>query len=265
MSARQTGSPIKGGNAAARGQRLHDKVSPSQLADDTRGIGDNNPPAFDAYSMALDDAYSTAKDFLDGSPIENQGQADSVGLIVSEVKRIKRDADAARAEEKAPHLVACKTVDDKWRPLTDRADTIIKAASVPLSAFLTKLAAEQREAELQAREEAAQKAQEAIAAQRASEGSVEAVEAAKALQRDADDAARDAKRAGKVKAHVAGHGRAIGLTSFKVATVTDRRLLLNHIARNDPDALTAFLEEYARKALPMQLPGVTVTTEQKVA
>ncbi len=228
-------------------------------------IGANNPPAFDSYSMALDDAYDTARDFLDGKPIENQGQADRIGTIVSEVKRIKKDADAARADEKAPHLQACREVDGKWKPLTDRADTILKAAQAPLTAYLNKLAEEQRAAETKAREEAARKAQEALEASRAAEGSVEAVEHAKALQKEADAAAKDARRAGKVKAHVAGMDRAIGLRTYTTATVTDHRALLLWIANNDEAGLFAWLEEYATKALPAQLPGVTINTERKVA
>lgn len=232
---------------------------------DRLAIGGNSPPAFDAYSMALEDAYSTAKDYLDGQPLENQGQADAVGRIVSEVKRIKRDAEAARAEEKAPYLQACRDVDGKWKPLTDRADTIIKAAQAPLTAYLNALAEEQRQAELKAREEAAVRAQEALQAQREAEGSVEAVERAKALQKEADAAAKDAAKLGKAKAHVEGVDRAIGLRTYTVATVTDHRALLEHVMRHDPEPLKAWLEEYARRALPMQLPGVEVSTERKVA
>lgn len=227
--------------------------------------GHNNPPAFDAFSMALDEAYDTAKDFLDGAPIETQGQADAVGKIVSEVKRIKKDADEARKAEKEPHLEAGRAVDAKWKPLAERADTIIKAAQQPLTAYLSKLAEEQRAAENKAREEAAKKAQEAIEATRAAQGSVEAIEHAKELEREADKAAREAAKAGKVKAHVAGMDRAIGLRTYQVAEVTDRRALLEYVMKNDADALTAWLEEYARKALPLQLPGVTIRTERRVA
>jgi hypothetical protein len=232
---------------------------------DAPTIGHNNPPAFDAYSMALDDAYSTAKDFLDGKPIETQGEADAVGRIVAEVKRIKKDADAARADEKAPHLQASRAVDAKWKPLEERADTILRAANAPLTAYLTKLAAEQAEAERIAREEAAAKAQEAIAAQREASGSIDAVERAKALQDEADKAAKAAAKLGKAKAHVAGMDRAIGLRTYQVATVTDRKALLQHIMRHDPEPLREWLAEYARKALPMQLPGVEISTERKVA
>lgn len=233
----------------------------------TPGVGHNQPPAIEAFSMALDDAYSTAKDFLDGAPIENQGQADAVGRILSEVKKLRKDADAARADEKAPHLAATRAVDAKWKPLLDRCDAVEKAAKAPLTAYLNKLAEEQREAERKAREEAERKAQEAIAAQRAAatSGDLSAVEEADARQEAADKAAKEAAAAAKVKAHVSGVDRAVGLRTYKVATVVDRKKLLEWVMWNDAPALTAWLEEYARKALPAELPGVQVTTERKVA
>jgi hypothetical protein len=227
-------------------------------------IGHNNPPAFDAFSLALDDAYDTAKDFLDGAPIENQGQADAVGRIVGEVKKIKKDADEARKDEKRPHDEAAAAVQAKWKPLLDRAETILAAAQKPLTAYLNKLAEEQREAERIAREEAARKAQEAIEASRQAEG-LDAIERARELEKEADKAAKEAARSGKAKAHVTGADRAIGLRTYKVATVEDYPALLRHIKQTDPGALRAWLDEYARKALPMQLPGVNVTTERKVA
>lgn len=236
------------------------------MTDAPAPIGHNAPPKLDAYSMALDDAYTTAKDFLDGKPIENQGQADAVGRIVGEVKKLKKDADDARAEEKRPHDEAAKAVQAKWKPLLERAETIIKAAQKPLSDYLNKLAAEQREAEEKAREEAARKAQEAVEASRAAEGSIEAVEHARALEKDADKAQREAAKLGKQKAHVTGMDRAIGLRTYKVATVTDRKAALLWIAKHDPEALEQFVIGYANAHAPTRpMDGVEVTVERKVA
>lgn len=232
---------------------------------DRLAMGANNPPAIDAFSMALDDAYATAKDFLDGQPIENQGQADAIGLIVSEVKKLRKDMDAARAEEKRPHDEAAKAVQAKWKPNLERADTIVEAAQRPLTTYLAKLAAQQAEAERLAREVADRLTQEAIAASRQA-NSMDDLERVKDLQKTADRAAKDAKRAGNAKAHVAGMDRAIGLRSYKVATVTDRRAALNWIAKNDPDALAAFVEEYAnRHAATRPMDGVVVALERRVA
>ena len=233
---------------------------------DRHGIGGNQPPANEAFSLALEDAYATAKDFLDGSELETKGQADAVGRIISEVKKIKKDAETARKAEKEPHLEAGRAVDAKWKPLADRADTIIKAAQAPLTAYLNKLAAQQAEEQRKAREEADRKAQEAIEAQRASAGNVEAIEKAETLQREADLAAKEAAKASKAKAHVAGVDRAVGLRTYKVVTVTDRRAALNWIAKHNPEALTAFVEDYARRHAPTRpMDGVTVNEERRVA
>lgn len=228
-------------------------------------IGHNNPPRHEAFAMALDEVRLEAGNFLDGAPIENQGQADKIGVIVSTAKRIKKDADAARKEDKEPHLEAGRKVDADYKPVLDTADDIIKAAQKPLTDYLNKLAAEQREAEAKAREEAARKAQEAIEASRAAEGSVEAVERARELEKEADKAAKEAAKAGKAKAHVAGMDRAIGLRTYQIAEVTDYAALLKFIKQTNPDALKEWLDEYARKALPSQLPGVTVRSERRVA
>lgn len=235
---------------------------------DRLGIGGNAPPPFEAFSMALDDIYSEAGNFLDGAAIENQGQADAVGVILSSVKKIRKDADAARAEEKRPHMDAAKAVDTQWRPLLDRCDTIETAAKAPLTAYLNKLAERQREVERIAREEAARKAQEAIQAERESRGNLAAVEGVKALQRAADAAAKDAAKAGKVKPHVAGADRAIGMRTYWTGTITDRRELLKWIMHSDAAALSAFMDEYVRKAVAdgtRWLPGVTIEQERRVA
>lgn len=232
---------------------------------DRHGIGGNEPPAFEAYMMALDDAYSTAQDFLDGSALENDGQADAVGKILSEVKKIKKDANAERIEEKRPHDDAGKAVQAKWKPLLERADTILAAAQKPLTAYLNQKAAKQAEEARKAREEAERKAQKAIAAERQAE-SMDDLEKARAAQEEADQAARDAKRASKAKAHVAGVDRAVGLRTYKVVTVTDHRKALLWIAARDKSALDAFIDDYARRNAPTRpMDGVEVTEEKRVA
>jgi hypothetical protein len=233
----------------------------------TPGPGHNMPPPFEAFSMELDEVFATATDFLDGAAIETQGQAEAIGIILANAKRIKRDADKARTDEKAPHLEAGKAVDAKWKPLAERCDAIVATAGKPLTAYLAKVEAEQREQARIAREEAARAEQAAIEAQRAAGDSLAAVEAAQALQRDAEEAAKLAAKADKAKAHVAGEGRAIGLRTSWAGTVTDRRALLEHIMRTDPETLTDWLAEYARKAVARgvrAMPGVLIEQERKV-
>ncbi len=230
------------------------------------GVGHNMPPRHEAFAMALEEMRLEAGNFLDGAPVETQGQADAIGKIISTAKKIRKDADAARKEDKEPHLEAGRAVDTNYKPVIDTCDTIVTAAQKPLTVYLTKLAAEQAEAERKARMEADRLAQEAIAAQRASEGNVEAIERAKGLQAEADEAEKLAKRAGKAKAHVAGVDRAVGLRTYNVVTVTDRRAALLWIAKHDEAALDAFVAEYARRnGCARMIDGVTVTEERRVA
>lgn len=215
--------------------------------------------------MALDDAYATAKDFLDGAAIETQGQADAVGRIVSEAKKLRKDADAARADEKRPHDDAGKEVQAKWKPLLERADTIIQAAQRPLTTYLAKLAAQQAETERLARVEADRLAQEAIAAAQCVV-SMDDLERVKLLEKEADKAAKTATRAGNAKAHVAGVDRAIGLRSYKVVQVLDMRAALKWLFAHDPAAVQAFIVEYAERHAPTRpMDGVSVEIERRVA
>jgi hypothetical protein len=228
-------------------------------------IGHNNPPRHEAFAMALEDVRLEAGNFLDGAPVETQDQADAIGVIMASARDIKRDADAARKEDKQPHLDAGRKVDADYKPVLQTADDIIKAAQAPLAVFLAK---EQRAKELAAqkeREEAERMAAEALKAERAAVGDVEAIEAARAKQEEADKAQKTASRVAKAPVKVAGSGRSISLRTKQVAVVQDYRELLLYVAKNDKPALDAFLDEYARKALPSKLPGVEIVTERSVA
>lgn len=228
----------------------------------------DNMTRAEAFSLSLEDVRMTASDFLDGKPIENKGQADKIGIIVSRARTLKADAEKARKEEKAPLLEACAAKDAEWRPITDAADDIIKAAQKPLTAWMEAEAARQRKEAEEARQAALQAQQQALEAQRASEGNVDATEAARKLQKDADRATREAAKLEKAKPNVAGENRAIGLRTYWTHEIADRRELLNWVAKNDAAALTAFLDEYARKAVASGvrwLPGVNITEERRVA
>lgn len=231
---------------------------------DRHGIGGNNPPRPIAFAAALEDVRLEAGNWLDGAAVENQQQADAIGVILSRARQIKKDADAARKEDKEPHLAAGRAVDASYKPVIDQADTIMQAAQKPLTAWLVAEQERQRREAAEARQREQEAQQRALEAQRAAD-SLEALEAAQALQREADASSKLANRADKAKANAAGEGRAVGLRSYQVAVITDRRALLNHVAKEDPEALTAWLQEYARKALPRALPGVTIETERRAA
>lgn len=228
-------------------------------------VGHNNPPRHEAFAMALDEVRLEAGNFLDGGPVETQEQADAVGVILGQARDIKRDADKARKEDKQPHLDAGRKVDADYKAVLQQADDIIRAAQQPLAAYLAKIEREQELSAKKAREEAERKAQEALEAERASAGNVEAVETARAKQSEAEKAQKAATRAERARPNVAGSSRAIGLRTRQIAVVEDYRELLLYVAKTDKPALDAFLEDYARKALPSKLPGVRIETERSAA
>src|SRR6187551_2387581 len=124
-------------------------------------IGHNNPPPFEAFSLDVDDLFATAKDFLDGQPIETEGQAESVAAILDHARKTWKAADEQRKVEKRPHDDAAQAVQDQWNPLLARVkkvETVAKAAS---GAWLVKLDNEQRAAAAAAQAEADRLAQAA--------------------------------------------------------------------------------------------------------
>lgn len=232
--------------------------------------GHNAPPPFEAYSLHIEELIENAKQFLDGEPIANQGQADEVGKLLDMIRTAKKDADKERAAEKKPHDDAGKAVQARWKPLLDRCDIAADTAKKALVPWLEKLEAEQRAAAAKAREEAEAARLAALEAERAAKASVdlEAAERAEQARKDADIAQAQANRADKAKAHAAGGNRAIGLRSYWTAEITDRRELLAHYMRTRPADLEAWLQDQANKDVHAgirHIPGVVVKEERRAA
>lgn len=237
------------------------------MSDSRTAIGGNNPPPEMAFSLSIDDLYEEAKNFIDGTAIETQGQADTIGVIVSSLKKIRKDADAARAEEKRPYDDAAKAVQSKWKPLLDKADRAVTAAQKPLTDYLLRLERE-RQQEAQRLAEEARKAEEQAQTAMQNIASLDDAERAEELVKEADKLAKVAKRTDKAKSHVAGMDRAIGLRTYWTATVTDYSALLRYMKEARPDDLKAMLRDYVDaqvRAGSRHLPGVLIEQERKVA
>lgn len=227
----------------------------------------NNPPPEASFSMAIDDLYEEAKNFIDGTPVETQGQADAIGKIVSELKQIRKAADSARTDEKRPHDDAAKAVQAKWKPLLDKADRAIDAAGKPLTAFLVRLENERRAEAQRLADEAAKAAQQAQEAHR-NVASLDDAERADELAKEAVKLEKAARRTDKAKSNVAGVNRAIGLRTYWKATVTDFGALLRYMKEARPDDLKALLSDYAisqMNAGARQIPGVLIEQEKRAA
>lgn len=220
-----------------------------------------------AFSMAVDDLYAEAANFVDGAPVETQGQADALAKIITDAKAIRKDADAARKVEKQPHDDAGKAVQAKWVPVLTKADDVIAAVQKPLTAWLQAQEVEQQRIAAEARAEADRLAAEAVAAARTS-GSLESLTATRELQDAAVKAGKRAKFTEKAKTHVQGGGRAIGLRTYWEASLTDSAAALKWARETHPEQLREFLRELAGKAVnagAREIPGFTIDQQRKVA
>lgn len=217
--------------------------------------GHNKPPPFDAWSMHIEDLFALVSDSTAGGKVETDEQEAALDGLLDDFRKARKEADAERAAEKKPHDDAAAAIQTKWKPLLTKCD----AATAEIKGLLTPY----RTARQAAKDEAARKArEEAEAAQKAAQATLqqsEDLEARFAAEEQLKQASKLAAVANKIDRS------ATGLRTYQIADVTDYPMLLKHVKAHDPDALRAWLDEYARKALPSQLPGVTIRTEKRAA
>jgi hypothetical protein len=226
-----------------------------------------NAPADPAVLFAeeIDDLLLEARNYLDGEPIANDDQATAVSSLLNRLRRVSKDADAARAEEKKPHDLAAKAVQQKWKPLLDKADLAASTAKQALAPWLRAVEDRQRAEADRAAMEAARLAQEAAAVHRAAAGNLQATEDAERLLEAADAARKDAAKADKAKAHATGGERAIGLVDVFTPEMVDPVEALKHYRTRNPLGLKAWLLDQAKADVRCGLrdiPGFTINHER---
>jgi len=221
-------------------------------------IGGNNPPdPIDQINTAHDAERSEAEAWLDGTRVENEGQMKAVDVLRKAARQWRIALETGQKSEAAPLHDAWKAALDRWKPTIEDAKRIEKGLVALNDEFKRNLAAERAEAERAARVAAETKAREAReAALKADTANIDAQRVAAQKQADAEAAqiaAAKASKANNVK----------GLRTVTKYEVTDHRALINWIAKNDRDAMTAFIEEYARKNhARVNADGVKVWTEK---
>lgn len=244
------------------------------MADGSTHIPNATP--FDLIAEDASDFLTEARNWCDGSGIEDQAQADAVSRLIDHGRKLAKAAEEARKEENKPHDEAKAAVQAKFAPLfadpkTKTPGQVFKAMDAlkaTLAPYLRKLEEEKREAERAAREEADRKAREAAEAMRAANAAdMEAREAAEAKMQEAEGAARLAKAAAKDKAHATGGDRALGLRSRWVATLEDPKEAAAYFWRLNADAFNALLQKLADDEVrggKRSIPGFTVTEERSL-
>lgn len=222
--------------------------------------------------------------------IQDQETADALSGFLKQVTLLRSDADAARKNEKQPHLDAARAVDEKWNPLIKRADKTKELLEPRLKAWLQKKRREQEEEARRQREEAERKRREAEEAQRKAEELVRAAEAGQLsdttdvignIQR-AEEAAREAAAAEKAAKEAAaakvlaggqytvnGRKKSTSLRTHTVISVTDLKACAAYLVKIKAPEIIEACEKAARRlhrANPeAPIPGTTVTTEERLA
>lgn len=244
------------------------------MADDANprvALGDNHPPvedAFPAFHLHIGDLFDEAKNFLDGEGIKSEAEAEAVSRLMDMVRTAARDADGARVKEKKPHDDAAKLVQQKWKPLLDRADLAIDTCKKVLASWLLKQDAEQRAAAENARVAAARAAEAARQAMRKTDVTdLAAREAAEALTREAKQAEADASRAEKRRPQATGGVRATTLRTSYRPELVDPKAALVHYVETNPAAIKACMQALAEadiRAGKRAIPGFSVHEERSV-
>lgn len=201
----------------------------------------NNPPdPIDEALAPFGDTISEAEGWLDGSPVENEGQMKAVDNLIKGMKAARKAVEAAEESEAKPIYDQWKAAKERYKPTLTDLDRIVKGLVAAVDMFKRKLAAEKeakrKEAERLAWEET-RKAQEA--ARLADATDIEATRAAAA--------AMDAAEAAQKAAQAAGKDIVKGLRTITRHEVEDHKAALHWIAANDREAVTAFIEAYAAK------------------
>jgi hypothetical protein len=204
-------------------------------------IGDNCPPdPIDEAIAPFSDAISEAENWLDGQPVESEDQMKAVDGLLKLVKAAKKAVSDAEESEAKPIYDQWKAAKARFAPTITDLERIAKGLVSIVDVFKRKLAAEKAEAARLAQEEMRRKAREAEAASRvANAGDIEAQRAMAVKQAEFD--------AAKAAASAAANDTVKGMRPVTKYEVTDHKALLNYIARNVREDVTAFIDEWARK------------------
>src|SRR3954466_13762417 len=114
------------------------------------GLGGNYPPApttCEVLGERIDGLYDEAKLWLDGAVIDTPELADGVVTLLTALRAVKAEAEAAREEAKRPYLTAGRAVDAAWKPVIAKAVQAMDTCKVAIKPWLVRL---EREGEARA-------------------------------------------------------------------------------------------------------------------
>lgn len=217
----------------------------------------NNPPAFEAFSLHIEELFAMVSGTTAGAVVTTDEQDAALDSLMDDLRKAKKDADAERDAEKRLHDEAAKAVQAKWKPLLLRCEMGIAEIKALLTPYRDKKQKAKDEAVRLAREEAEAKQRAAQEALRASDD----LEARFAAEEQLKQAKKLTAVANKIDR------TATGLRTSWRAEVTDYKALLRHYLDRRPEELKAWLLQQAQqdvRAGERNIPGVNAI-EEKVA
>lgn len=237
-------------------------------------IGHNQPPEPTPFEQSRDEIeglFNEATNWLDGSPVQTQAQADEISKLVALLRAAEKTADERRKAENKPFDDGKAEVQARYNPLIQdkrgRTYLAIEACKKALAPFLKKQDDEKRAIAEAAQKEAAEKrriAEEAIRAANKAEPNLAASSDAEWLLDQAKQADEIAKNAAKDKAAARGGARAMTLRTVYRHEMTSYNEFARYVwATHLPD-IQAFLDDYAARLVRVgvrNVPGVKVIEE----
>jgi len=207
---------------------------------DLSPIGHNNPPSpIETCIAEYDGIILEATNWADGEPVTDEAGMNAIDKVLKGIKTYRSALDKAAKEQTAPPHAVWKAAVAAAKVYTDDADRLQAALVACVGPFKAKMAADKAEADRAAQAaawEATRAAREAAA--KANAGDIEqaraaaaAIAKADALQRAANAAAKDTVK---------------GMRTVTHYEVTDHKGLLNWIAINRREDLTAFIDAWAK-------------------
>lgn len=216
---------------------------------DLSPIGHNGPPdPLDTIPAEFEEARMEAENWLDGQKVTTEAQMDAVDTLRKSMRKCRLALVAAQKDAVAPLLDATNAERDRWKPTIEDTQTIEKGLVSLVDDFKRELAAAKERAAAAARAEA-RKAQEAA------ERAAREADAANLEEQRAAQAAIDEAKAAQAKAAAASKDTVKGLRTVTRHAIDDHRALLHWIAKNDPAAVTAFIEDWANKNHSLDRPA----------
>lgn len=215
-----------------------------------------NARPYDLVKEKIDDLYAEAKQWLDGTEIKTEAEAEGVEKLLAMARAHLDEADTERKIEAKPFDDGKAEVQGRYNPIMDRAKLIAKASKDALTPWRDKIAARKRaEAEEVARaaEEADRKAEEAAKNAKGDLGATEIAEGA------AEEAKRLTRTASKLNRNI---DKGLGLRTRYEVEVSDLKAACVYYYRRDPDKFKGFVKTLAEEDVrggKREIDGIIIT------